>query len=61
MPTWVERLADNASPQHLLGKQWKHIVEFNTKLFDVLVSHAEMEPQTMIENVDPGQGLACWR
>ena len=57
--TWVERLADNPSPQDLLGTQWKHIVEFNTKLFDVLVLYTELEPQTMTENTDPEQGIAC--
>ena len=59
--TWVERLAEKPTPEQLLGTQWKHIVEFNTKLFDVLVSYAELEPQTMIENMDPEQGLACRR
>ena len=45
-------------PQDLLGTQCKHIVGFDTKLYDVLVSYTELEPQTMIENMDPEQGLA---
>ena len=59
--TWVETLAEKPTREDLLGTQWKHIVEFNTKLYDVVVSYTELEPQTMIENMDPEQDLACWR
>ena len=54
--TWFQ-----AGPQQLLGTQWKHIVDFNTKSYDVLVSYTELELQTMIENMGPEQGPACWR
>ena len=59
--TWFERLDEKPTLEQLLGTQWKHIVEFNTKLFDVLVWYTELEPQTVIENMVPEQGLACWR
>ena len=57
--TWFERLDEKPAPEQLLNTQRKHIVDFNTKLFDVLVSYTEFEPRTMIENMDPEQGLAC--
>ena len=59
--TWVERLVEKPTREDLLGTQWEHIFEFNTKLYDALVSYTELEPQTIMENIDPGQGLASWR
>ena len=43
---WVERLDDKLTPLKLLGTQWKHIVDFNAKFYEVLVSYTELQPQT---------------
>ena len=44
--TRVDEFDEKPTPEQLLGTQWKHIVEFNTKLYDVLVSYTELESQT---------------
>ena len=59
--TWVERMEEKPTQEDMRNTQWKHIVEFNTRLYDMLISYTELEPQGIIENMDPDEGLACWR